>query len=105
MLAALWTNLEFPDGATAEGLVHDLPPEVAAPLKELRITAQRAAGVVSAGDTLGTGPSDPVEATIGIVLRAVGLPTDLRAAQVGVLVRRSRNLGQCFCFTRGDLSH
>ena len=82
MLAALWTNLEFPDGATAEGLVHHLPPEVEAPLKELRIAAQRAGGVVAAGDTLGTGPSDPVEATLGIVLRAVGLPSDLRAAQV-----------------------
>ena len=82
MLAALWTNLEFPDGATAEGLVHHLPPEVEAPLKELRIAVQRAGGVVAAGDTLGTGPSDPVEATLGIVLRAVGLPSDLRAAQV-----------------------
>ena len=82
MLGALWTNLEFPDGATAEGLVHHLPPEVGAPLKELRIAAQRARGVVAAGDTLGTGPSDPVEATLGIVLRAVGLPSDLRAAQV-----------------------
>ena len=82
MLAALWTNLQFPDGATAEGLVHHLPPEVGAPLKEFRIAAQRARGVVAAGDTLGTGPSDPVEATLGIVLRAVGLPSDLRAAQV-----------------------
>ena len=103
MLAALWTNLEFPDGATAEGLVHHLPPEVAAPLKELRITARRAGGVVAAGDTLGTGPSDPVEATIGIVLRAVGLPSDLRAAQVafwladlGILDGVSASLGGTF---------
>ena len=103
MLAALWTNLEFPDGATAEGLIHHLPPEVAAPLKELRIAAQRAGGVVAAGDALGTGPSDPVEATIGIVLRAVGLPSDLRAAQVafwladlGVLDSVRASLGSTF---------
>ena len=103
MLAALWTNLEFPDGATAEGLVHHLPPEVAAPLKELRTAARRAGGVVAAGDTLGTGPSDPVEATIGIVLRAVGLPSDLRAAQVafwladlGILDNVSASLGATF---------
>lgn len=103
MLAALWTNLEFPDGATAEGLVHPLPPEVAAPLKELRIAARRAGGVVAAGDTLGTGPSDPVEATIGIVLRAVGLPSDLRAAQVAfwladleILDSVSASLGETF---------
>ena len=82
MLAALWTNLEFPDGATAEGLVQHLPPEVAPPLKEHRLAARRAGGVVAAGDSLGTGPSDPVEATLGVVLRAVGLPSDLRAAQV-----------------------
>lgn len=84
MLAALWTNLEFEDGATAEGLIPHIPPEVAAPLKELRIAAQRAGGVVAAGDTLGTGPSDPAEATLGIILRAVGLPSDLRAAQVAL---------------------
>ncbi|UIK12452.1 hypothetical protein LZK80_09475 [Rhizobium leguminosarum] len=51
-------------------------------MKELRIAAQRAGGVVAAGDTLGTGAEDPAEATLGIILRAVGLPSDLRAAQV-----------------------
>ena len=81
MLAALWTNLEFDDGATAEGLIPHLPPEVSAPLKELRIAAKRVGGVIAAGDTLGTGPSDPAEATLGIILRAVGLPSDLRAAK------------------------
>jgi hypothetical protein len=39
-------------------------------------------GVLAAGDTLGIGPSDPAEATLNIILRAVGLPTDLRAAKV-----------------------
>src|SRR5215216_4376812 len=75
MLAALWTNLEFPDGATAEGLAPRIPPEVAAPLKELRVAARRAGSSVAAGDTIGTGPSDPAEATLGIILRAVGLPS------------------------------
>lgn len=84
MLAALWTNLEFDDGATAEGLVSHIPTEVAAPLKELRAAAKRMGGVLAAGDTLGTGPSDPAEATLGIILRAVGLPTQLRAAQVAL---------------------
>jgi hypothetical protein len=84
MLAALWTNLKFEDGATAEGIISHLPPEVSAPLKELRVAAKRAGGVIAAGDTLGTGPSDPAEATLGIILRAVGLPSDLRAAQVAL---------------------
>lgn len=103
MLAALWTNLEFSDGATAEGLIPHLPPEVAAPLKELRNAAKRAGGVIAAGDTLGTGPSDPAEATLGIVLRAVGLPSDLRAAQVafwladvGILDKVRVELGKTF---------
>lgn len=84
MLAALWSNLEFDDGATAEGLIPHIPPEVSAPLTELRTMAKRVGGVVAAGDTLGTGPSDPAEATLGIILRAVGLPSDLRAAQVAL---------------------
>ncbi|WP_366656606.1 BREX system P-loop protein BrxC [Fodinicurvata sp. EGI_FJ10296] len=103
MLAALWTNFEFVDGATAEGLIPHLPTEVAAPLKELRTAAKRADGVLAAGDTLGTGPSDPAEATIGVVLRAVGLPTDLRAAQVAfwlddleILDSVRTNLGNSF---------
>lgn len=103
MLAALWANLEFPDGATAEGLIHHLPSEVAAPLKELRNAARRSGGVVAVGDTLGTGPSDPAEATLGIVLRAVGFPSDLRAAQVafwladlGILNSVRASLGSTF---------
>lgn len=82
MLAALWTNLTFEDGATAEGLIQHIPDEVKSLLKELRIAAQRMGGVLAAGDTLGHGPSDPAEATLNIILRAVGLPTDLRAATV-----------------------
>jgi hypothetical protein len=102
MLSALWLNLEFNDGATAEGLT-SLPSEVAAPLKELRIAAKRAGGVVAAGDTLGTGADDPAEATLGIILRAVGLPSDLRAAQVafwlddtGILEKVRAELGDGF---------
>lgn len=102
MLAALWTNLSFRDGATAEGLA-TLPPEVAAPLAELRIAAKRAGGVVAAGDTLGTGAADPAEAALGIILRAVGLPSDLRAAQVafwlddtGILDAVRKDLGDGF---------
>lgn len=82
MLAALWTNLTFEDGATAEGLVQNIPDDVAMPLKELRIAAKRMGGVLACGDTLGHGPSDPAEATLNIILRAVGLPTDMRAARV-----------------------
>jgi hypothetical protein len=103
MLAALWTNLKFPDGATAEGLIPHLPAEVAAPLRELRTVTKRVDGAIAAGDSLGAGPADPAEATLGIILRAVGLPTDLRAAQValwladiGILDEVRRDLGPRF---------
>lgn len=82
MLAALWTNLKFDDGAEAQSLVQHIPDDVAMPLKELRLAARRMGGVLAAGDTLGHGPSDPAEATLNVILRAVGLPTDMRAARV-----------------------
>lgn len=84
VLGALWTNQTFPDGATAEGIIPNIPASVKAGLKELRVAAKRAGGVVVGGDTLGNGPSDPTEATLQIILRAVGLPHQVRAAQVAL---------------------
>lgn len=103
MLGALWTNLKFDDGAAAEGLIHNIPPDVRRSLVELRNAAKRAGGAVVAGDTLGTGPEDPAEATLQIILRAVGLPTSLRAARValwlddlGLLSAMREKLGETF---------
>lgn len=84
VLGALWTNQAFPDGATAEGVIPHIPPSVRRGLVELRNAARRAGGVVVGGDTLGNGPSDPAEATLQIILRAVGLPSDVRAAMVAL---------------------
>ena len=84
VLGALWTNQTFPDGATAEGIIPHIPPSVKRGLVELRNAAKRAGGVVVGGDTLGNGPSDPAEATLQIILRAVGLPSDVRAALVAL---------------------
>jgi hypothetical protein len=94
MLAALWTNLRFDDGAAAEGLVQHIPADVRSGLKELRAAAQRMGGVLAAGDTLGHGSGDPAEATLGIILRAVGLPTDVRAAQVAFWLAREGILNE-----------
>jgi hypothetical protein len=60
MLCALWTDLEFPDGARASGLVHGLPDNVRAALTELRQAAKRVGGLHATGGTLGSGPDDPV---------------------------------------------
>ena len=81
MLAALWSDIEFPDGRRAEGLVHSMPADVAAALKELRtIAKRRGTELVVGGTTLGSGAGDPVKAVLGVLLRAAGLPStaDLR---------------------------
>jgi hypothetical protein len=86
MLGALWTNLEFDDGATAEGLVHNMPSEVRAALRELRANANRLGGLLVGGSTLGRGAKDPVKAVLEIVFQATGLPSgkDLRPPLVAL---------------------
>jgi len=89
MLGALWTNLEFDDGATAEGLVQDIPPEVRAALRELRANAARLGGLLVGGTTLGRGVHDPVKAVLNVVFQATGLPSgsDIRPAREPVACR------------------
>ena len=80
------------------------PSAVAAADRLPKATRGSQSSYTTSGDiTLGTGPSDPVEATLGIVLRAVGLPNDLRAAQVafwladlGILDSVRESLGSTF---------
>ncbi|WP_170340900.1 BREX system P-loop protein BrxC [Ruegeria arenilitoris] len=103
MLAALWTNIQFEDGAKAEGLVQDMPSGVAAALRELQTLAKRTGGLVAAGNVIGTGPSSPAEAVLSIILRAAGLPSDVRAAKValwlnslGILDQVRNELGSNF---------
>jgi hypothetical protein len=52
MLGALWTNLEFDDGATAEGLIQNTPTEVRAALRELRTNAARLGGLAVGGTSV-----------------------------------------------------
>jgi hypothetical protein len=86
MLGALWTDLVFDDGATAEGLVHSLPPEVRAGLRELRANGKRLGGLIVGGGALGIGSQHPVKAVLEVILRAVGLPggTDMRPSLVAL---------------------
>ena len=82
MLGALWTNLEFDDGATAEGLIQSTPSEVRAALRELRANAARLGGLLVGGTTLGRGVHDPVKAVLNVIFQATGLPSgsDIRPA-------------------------
>ncbi len=82
MLAALWNDLEFPDKSRASALIQEMPGDLIAALKELRVLARRVGATHVAGDTLGAGADDSIKATLGIILRSAGLPTDIRAARV-----------------------
>ena len=57
MLAALWTDLKFDDGATAEGVVHELPSDVRAAFRELRGNGKRLGGLLVGFDPAPDVPS------------------------------------------------
>jgi hypothetical protein len=103
MLCALWTDFEFPDGARASGLVHEISEDLRAGLRSLRAAAARAGGIHAAGGTLGDGSDNPVLATLRVVLLSLGLPDDYRSARVafwladeGILDRVRKRLGAGF---------
>ncbi|MBF9018897.1 MULTISPECIES: BREX system P-loop protein BrxC [unclassified Oceanispirochaeta] len=74
MLRALWTDIQFPDGATARG-VADLPQAIQDHLKELTIKGKRYGGLHAASGTLGAGASGSVRlALMRIIFKSVGLP-------------------------------
>ena len=106
MLGALWTNVAFSDGAQAEGLIHGIPDDIRAALRELRTKAKRLnVELLVGGTTLGRGAGDPVKAVLGVIMRAAGLPAtaDLRPmlfalwlAEQGVLDQVRAALGDDF---------
>ncbi|MGH7120787.1 MAG: BREX system P-loop protein BrxC [Acetobacteraceae bacterium] len=104
MLGALWSNLEFPDGATAEGLAQGLPAEVTAGLRELRANAKRLGGLLVGGTTLGRGAQHPVKAVLGAILQANGLPSggDLRPALVALWLDEQGILGEVRSMLAGN---
>ena len=83
MLGHLWVNTKFPDGNTARGLVHGLPSEVEALLKELDTQATRHGNPqVAAAGTLPAGSGDHVRRTIlSIILRGCGWPDQYAQAR------------------------
>jgi hypothetical protein len=82
MLCHLWQNTEFPDGATARSLIPSMPDELNALLRELDTAGKRAGGLLAAAGSLPSGSTDNVRLTIlGILLQAVGLPSQYPQAQ------------------------
>jgi hypothetical protein len=77
MLTHLWANTPFEDGATPRSLVHDLPKEIEANLRELDTLASRSGKpLVAASGPMPEGRSDQVRLTVlGILLRGCDMPT------------------------------
>lgn len=103
MLSALWTNVVFRDGATAEGLVQDIPSSVKAALSELRTAAKRNGGLFAAGGSMPKSNADPATVALGFILRAAGLPGSVREAEIafwledeGILSAVQEKLGTSF---------
>ena len=83
MLGHLWVDTPFPDGATARSLVHGLPDDVLAHLRELdtRVTRSKRPAVAAAG-TLPAGSGDLVKMTVlSIILAACHLPQQYAQAR------------------------
>ena len=77
MLAHLWVNTEFDDGATARSLVAGrLPSEVEHTLRELEVRARRIGKplVAAAGSLLGGNVGHVRLSVLSILLRACGFP-------------------------------
>lgn len=83
MLGHLWVDTEFADGSTARGLVHGLPEEAHALLRELDGKAVRLGKPqVAAVGTLPAGSGDYVRKTVlSVILQACQLPTSYAQAQ------------------------
>jgi len=83
MLGHLWIDTAFADGSTARSLVHELPDEVTAHLRELDMRVARTGKpAVAAAGSLLSGSSDHVRLTVlAVVLRACGLPEQYPLAE------------------------
>ena len=83
MLGHLWVDTPFPDGATARSLVHGLPNEVLAHLRELdtRVTRSKRSAVAAAG-ILPAGSSNFVKMTVlSVILSACDQPQQYAQAR------------------------
>lgn len=89
VLDALWSDIEFPDGARASGLV-SLPTDVDANVRELRTRARQSGGAFSAAGTLSAGGTSAALSLLAIVFAAAGLPEDYPGARLVLWLKDAR---------------
>lgn len=85
-LQYLWTNVNFPDGAQARGLVR-LSVDVSELLTELATEGKRHGGLWAAAGKLGTGPSIQLD-ILKIVFQSAGLPVHYAPARLVTWLKR-----------------
>ncbi len=89
ILRYLWIDYEFPDGATARGLVN-LSTRVEELLRELSSQAQRLNGTHAVSGTLGSGSKDSVRlALLGLVFKSAGLPEQYSLARFVIWLKEN----------------
>jgi hypothetical protein len=83
MIGHLWVDTRFPDGSSARSLVHGLPDEVVASLRELDTQAARTGKpALAAVGSLPSGGGEHVRLTVlPVILRACGMPEPYAQAQ------------------------
>ncbi len=87
MLRALWTDVVFPDGATARSIAI-LPQAIRHLLKELSTQGKRHGGLHAASGTLGAGASGSVRlALLRIIFKSAGLPEQYPLARFVMWLR------------------
>ena len=97
MLAHLWVNTKFDDGATARSLVAGrLPSEVEHTLRELEVRGQRIGKplVAAAGSLLGGNVGHVRLSVLSILLRACGFPEQYPQARFCFWLRDNGLLGR-----------
>lgn len=92
MLRYLWTDFDFPGGASARGLTK-LPEDIGEKLKELSTVGKRNGGLHAAAGKLGAGAGDNVRlALLGVVFKSARLPEQYPHAQFVMWLLRENML-------------
>lgn len=88
MLAALWVNYVFEDGATALSLAVHLPTSIRDLLKELYVEGKKAGGLHVASGLLGSDVSGrAMGAILGVVFKSRGLPPQVNTGRFALWLK------------------